>query len=84
MEEEKLKPIIKKLMENELRELINQFDVLNGAIKQRHIDGAVIKRGLAADLPTDGDASKVYAYFATDTNTLYVWNDTAWVSEVLT
>ena len=84
MEEEKLKPIIKKLMESELRQLINQFDVLNGAIKQRHIDGAVIKRDVVANLPTNGDNSKCYAFFATDTDTLYIWNNTSWVSEVLT
>jgi hypothetical protein len=81
---EELKQLVRDLMENELKELISQFDVLNGAIKQRHIDGAVIKRGLAVDLPSNGDASKVYGYFATDTNTLYLWNGTAWVSEVLT
>lgn len=84
MENEELKQTIKKLLGDELKELIGQFDVLNGAIKQRHIDGAVIRRGLAADLPSDGDTSKCYAYFATDTNTLYCWNGSGWVSEVLT
>lgn len=84
MNKEELKSIVKELMENELKELINQFDVLNGAIKQRHIDGAVIRRDVFANLPTNGNNSKCYAFFATDTDTLYIWNGVAWVSEVLT
>lgn len=57
------------------------FDPIPGSLKQRHIEAWLVFSGLAADLP-DG-TTEVRAYFATDTNTLYLWNGSAWVSEVL-
>jgi len=73
---------IRQLIRDELSRL-HQSQIPAGTIKQRHIDGMVITRGLAADLPTDGEQG-IQAYFATDTNVLYIWNDSAWVSETLT
>jgi len=61
---------------------IGQQDILAGAVKQRHIDGWIIFSGLAADLP-DG-STEVKAYYATDINTLYLWNGTVWKSEIFT
>lgn len=58
------------------------IDPIPGSIKQRHLESWIIFSGLAADLP-DGE-TEVKAYFATDTNTLYLWNGSAWKSEVLT
>jgi len=58
------------------------FDPIAGSLKQRHLEAWIVFSGLAADLP-DG-TTEVKAFFATDTNTLYLWNGTAWKSEVLT
>ena len=63
---------------------IGQQDVIPKAIKQRHIDGMIIFRGLAADRPTNNPITDVFAYFATDTNVLSIWNNTAWKSVTLT
>lgn len=51
---------------------ITQQDIVPGAVKQRHIQGFILFRGLEADLP-DG-STEVQFYFATDTDTLYIWN----------
>lgn len=58
------------------------FDPIPGSLRQRHLEAWIIFSGVVADLP-DG-TTEVKAYFATDTNTLYLWNGTAWVGEVLT
>lgn len=55
---------------------VKQQNIQADAVKQRHIDGIIIFDGLAADLP-DG-TTDVQAYFATDTNVLYIWNGTTW------
>lgn len=52
------------------------------SIKQRHLEAWIIFSGLEADLP-DGEKTEK-AYFATDTNKLYIWNGTAWKSTTLT
>lgn len=57
---------------------INQQQILPQAVKQRHIQGSVIFSGTVANLPKDG-TTEVQAYFATDTNTFYLWNGSAWV-----
>ncbi len=70
----------------ELEDLIDakryQSDYANNSIKQRHLEALLIFTGIAADLP-DG-TTEVQAYFATDTNTLYLFNGVAWKSVVLT
>lgn len=52
-------------------------------IKQRHIEDSVIKRGLAANLPSDGGAVGVYAYFETDTGDLKIWDGSQWLETTL-
>lgn len=61
---------------------ITQRDIINGAVKQRHIEAMIIFRGLAADRP-DGSTA-VQAYWATDTGVLSIWSGSAWLSETLT
>lgn len=69
------------------RERITQSSIIPGAVKQRHMgeSNRYIWSGLEADLP-DGFSvtSSVTAYFATDTNKLYIWNGTAFKSTTLT
>lgn len=64
---------------------VYQRDIVFGAVKQEHIDGIIIFRGLQKDLPLNGD-TEIQAYYATDTKTLYIWNDVnkAWELEVFT
>lgn len=57
-----------------------QSDFLPKSVKQRNIDGLIIFTGLEDDLP-DG-STQVKVFFATDTDTLYIWNGSSWVSEV--
>lgn len=86
--------VLKKLVDLE-REVANlkqkriaQGDVQADQIKQRHIGEGprFIRAGLLADLPTAGEPATASAaiYFATDTNTLYIWNGTAWKQEIFT
>lgn len=56
---------------------LHQSDIPPGVIKQRHLEANLIFFGLAADLPTTGD-NEVKAYYATDTDILYLWDDAAW------
>lgn len=82
---EEIKKIVKDLLENELKYLIGQFDILPDQVKSRHISEGVryLRSGLDASKPTSGE--KIGAvYFSYDTDTLYVWNGTSWVGEVLT
>lgn len=84
---------IYKLIEG-LQEQINnlkqgrvyQQSIVPDAVKMRHMGegNRYIWAGLEADLP-DGVSvtSSVTAYFATDTNKLYIWNGTAWKSVTL-
>lgn len=66
---------------------IFQQDVIPGAIKMRAMGEAnrFVMAGLEANRP-DGFSvtDSVTAYFATDTNKLYIWNGTAWKSATLT
>ena len=83
MDREELKNLVVDIL-RELRYPIHQSDIPRGTIKQGHIElGAlVIFKGLAADRP-DG-TGEVKAYFSTDSNTLNIWNGSAWVQEVFT
>ena len=61
---------------------VAQWDILANQVKQRHIDGMIIFRGLAADRPTNTPrVTEVLAYWATDTGVLSIWSGTAWLSE---
>lgn len=78
--------IIKQIAElkKEIAELKGQTyqqDIAPKQVKQRHVDGLIVFRGIAADRP-DGSTEK-QVYFATDTNTLSIFNGTSWVQEVL-
>ena len=78
---------IKQAVEGLLSKRIFQDDIVPGAVKMRHMGEAnmYIMAGLEANRP-DGDTvtSSTSAYFATDTNKLYIWNGTAWKSTTLT
>ena len=61
--------------------ILHQSDIPNSLLKQRHLEARILFTGLDADLPS-GTTEKKF-YFATDTNKLYVYNGTAWVSTTL-
>ena len=66
---------------------VSQTDLINDAVKMRAMGEAnrFIQVGLVADLPRGYLAgSSALCYFAKDTNTLYIYNGTAYVSEVFT
>jgi len=83
--EERLKKLEKQV--NFLSEKrITQVDVLPQVIKTRHMGEAnrYIYFGLEADLPTGFNFNNsTLAYFAYDTDKLYLYNGTAWVSTTL-
>lgn len=67
---------------------IHQSDIVNGAVKQRHMGEAnrFIRSGLEANLPTEGEgtnANGTACYFCTDSNKLKIWNGDSWVSTTL-
>lgn len=78
----RLSAIEQRLAAQEARRM-TQRDYVNRSVKQRHLEGMVIFTGLAADLPTG--QTDVKAYFATDTDELYIFNteSEAWVSVTL-
>lgn len=69
-----------KYRENDRR--IYQQDIAPKEVKQRHIDGIIVFKGVAADLPSDG-STQIQAYWATDTGVLYIWDGAAWLSTTL-
>lgn len=77
-----IKPVEKEKSVAEEFRRIHQSDIPPQTIKARHVEDAVIKRGLAADLPTEGSQA-CWAYFETDTGILNIWNDTTWVQVTL-
>lgn len=62
---------------------VAQWDIIPNQVKQRHIDGMIIFRGVAADRPTNSPVTEVLAYFATDTGVLSIWDGSQWVSTTL-
>ena len=84
MEEREIRELIKKVLEEQQPQFTHQSQISPGIVKNRHIEGEVIKFGLLADRPTDGGKVGVRAFFSTDNDTLALWNGTAWVEEVLT
>ncbi len=85
MSDEEIKRLIAEEIEKKMqgggasRDRIFQDDITPNAVKQRHIDGTIVKFGVIADRPTDGGAVGILSYFTTDTSTLYLWNGSAWV-----
>ena len=65
----------------EKRRPLHSSDFTKKVIKPQHIDGMVITRGLAADIPSG--SSHVLAYFETDTGKLKIWDGSAWLSTTL-
>lgn len=61
---------------------IYQQDIAPKAIKQPHIDGFIVFKGLEEDLPSDG-STQIQVYWATDTGKLYIWDGEAWLSTTL-
>ena len=74
----------KRYIDDAVRQIIGQFDVLPDAIKQRHIGEGVrfIRAGLAADRPTSGEKEGAF-YYATDTFVLSGWTGSAWKTTTL-
>ena len=83
--DEDTKREIRRIIQEELRGVIGQFDVLPDIVKQRHVGEGVrfVRAGLATNRPTSGEKAGA-VYLATDTDVLSAWNGTAWVSETLT
>lgn len=71
-----------QMINDVVRKLFTQSDAVRKSIKQRHLEGDLIFRGLAAARP-DG-TTDVKVYFATDTNVLSIWNGSAWTTHTIT
>ena len=76
---------MKRIIQDELRGIIGQFDILPDMVKQRHVGEGVrfIRSGTAANRPTSGEKAGA-VYFSTDSDTLNIWNGVNWVQEILT
>jgi hypothetical protein len=78
---------LKKDIEQLKQKRVFQQDIVPGAVKMRAMGEAnrFVRSGLEADLPdkpeTGTDSSA--CYFATDTDTLYIFNGSVWVSTTL-
>lgn len=60
---------------------ITQRDIINRAVKQRHIEALLIFKGLATDRPNG--STDAQAYFATDTGVLSIWDGESWLDVTL-
>lgn len=60
------------------KKVIHSTDILPKTIKQRHVDGIILKTGVASDRPNG--SSDVKMYYEIDTKKLKIWNsvDLAW------
>jgi hypothetical protein len=70
-----------------LEKRILQTDITPSVVKTRHMGEAnrYILTGLEADLPSgESFGSSCSAYFASDTNKLWIWNGSAYKSTTLT
>lgn len=77
---------LEKKMKSVDEKRIFQQDVIPGAIKMRAMGEAnrYIMAGLEANRPEGFSVTdSVTAYFATDTNKLWIWNGTSWKSATL-
>ena len=84
--EDRLKKLEDRLDQLENRRIFQQM-IVPDAIKMRHMGEAnrFVRSGLSADRPTVGETGtdSSACYFATDTDTLYIYNGTAWVGTTL-
>lgn len=64
---------------------IHSHDILPSEVKQLNLEALIIFTGLSTDRPTDG-STWIKCYFETDTNKLYIYNDSTntWKSTTLT
>ena len=69
-------PLKRKISQSDINSLPDK------SIPQRTLEGWIIFAGLAADRPNGSTTIK--AWFSTDTNTLNLWNGSAWVQEIFT
>lgn len=60
---------------------ITQQDILPMCVKQRHTEAWMVFSGLEASLPSG--TTEVKAYFAVDTDKLYLYGNSGWVSTTL-
>lgn len=83
---------LRQEVESLKQQRVGQQMILPQAIKNRHMGEAntYIYGGLSANRPTRGNTIKagntiisISAYFETDTNKLYIWNNTTWKSVTL-
>ncbi len=77
---------LKRKVELLMQKRIYQQDIIPDAVKQRHMSegNRYFIAGIESDRPEGNSVtSSVTCYFATDTNKLYLWNGTAWVSVTL-
>jgi len=81
LDEEARREVI-KIVKEETQKIFAQSNAVNRSVKQRHLEGDLVFRGLAANRPSGSTEVKVY--FATDTNVLSIWNDTSWTSHTIT
>jgi len=87
MKPEEIKQLVKEEVQKAFQgrdgKSIHPSQITPGLIKSRHLFDRVVVFGLDADLPAD-NTTGTHVYFATDTDKLYCYNGTAWVSETLT
>ena len=83
---DKLKELEERIAKLETKRVLQQ-DILPDVVKMRHIGEGVrfIRGGITADKPTAGEEPMQgnAVYFDTDTDKLYVWNGSSWVSTTL-
>lgn len=62
---------------------VRRSEIKPRSIENRHIDGVIIEMGTDSELPDGSTNTK--AFFATDSNKLYLWNseENAWKSVTL-
>ena len=79
--EERLATLEKKVEELSQKHRNVAGDYTPSSVRQQDIDGIIIFRGLLVNRPTNGD-TEIQAFWATDQNKLYLWDDVAeaWLS----
>jgi hypothetical protein len=85
MDEKLTKDKVEQMIKERISKVIGQFNIFPDQIKSRHIGEGIrfIRSGLAASRPTSGEKAGA-VWFSTDSDTLNIWNGTAWVQEILT
>ena len=78
-----IKEGVQKAFQGRDSKSIHHSRLVPGLIKSRHLFDKAVVFDVVANLPTDSSTG-VKVFFATDTDTLYMYNGSAWVSELLT